>query len=136
MPKTARIVWTYFDLGLDMGGRPDAQRRELLKRLQAYLAWPSGTIAFVPMSELAIQSDELVARPDMFWQIVHGLDIRTIACFGQRAFRAICPRAGKGSIHFTRDDYTVHILQGPNILVNMRETDQQAGVERLREAVL
>ena len=117
-----------------MGGQPDAQRRELLKRLQAHLAWPAGTIAFIPMAELRDQ--ELHARPDLFWQIVQHLGIRTIACFGQRAFRAICPGAGKGSIHFTRDDFTVHILQGPNILVNMREADQRAGVERLREAVI
>ena len=78
-PHDPKIVWTYYDLGAHMGGRPDPEIGKLLQSLIYYFRWPKGTIAFWPMSELA--GDDCVPNVDMFWRGVDKLGTRHVAIF-------------------------------------------------------
>jgi hypothetical protein len=90
-PHDPKIVWTYYDLGAHMGGRPDPEIGKLLQSLIYYFRWPKGTIAFWPMNELA--GDDCVPNVDMFWRGVDKLATKHVAIFGPDVLPLVAPDA-------------------------------------------
>ena len=128
------MVWTYFELGLNKWLRPDPERTRLFKNLLDLLQLPMGSVGFCPMSEPA--GDVLLPRPEYFWEAVRRIGATLVGCFGEPSFRALCPRASRGSFHITDNGHAVHVLPDPNLLMSMAEPQRLASVQHLREAIL
>lgn len=88
----AAVLWTYWTLGEDLCGRPNPERRALLKRLLADLAHPAGTHSFWPPA-LPNATDpaagELQANADVFWSGVQTLKARALVVMGSPAIKAL-----------------------------------------------
>ena len=112
--KSARVVWTYMELGLDLGGSPNAQRGRVFRTLISRTGWPAGTSAFWPMSEPS-GPPEFGASPraDMFWAGVARLSPGHVICCGTRALDAILPDAPPESAPFDLARCRVHLLPDP-----------------------
>jgi hypothetical protein len=89
--RAGRIVWTYWELGLDMCGAANPRRREILARMLEGLKDPPGTHAFwpvcVPMSE--DEPEQLAANPDMFWSGASAYGARGVVVVGEKAARVL-----------------------------------------------
>lgn len=87
----AATMWTYWELGVDMGASlgavPDPARKELLGKFITHLAWPKGSVAFFPVAGL--EAGELVARPRYFRTAAERANATGVACFGGRAWQAM-----------------------------------------------
>ena len=113
-PKLARrgkTMWTYWDLGYDLGGRPDPGRRKLLKALMDALGWPKGSIAFWPVAYL--EDEDLFPNPDLFWRGVREARSRVVICLGKRAFRTLFPQKNLPRQNFVYNNFRVLPLPGP-----------------------
>ena len=128
------MVWTYFELGLNLWLKPDKDRSLFFQSLIHRLRLPKGSIAFCPMSEPA--GEVLMPRPEYFWESVRRMGAGLVGCFGEPAFRSLCPRATRGTFHITDTGLIVHVLPEPNLLMTMPEDRRLASVDHLREAVL
>lgn len=127
------MLWTYYEMGLNLWGARNPKRSELFGQLIACLGLPKGSIGFCPMTEPA--GDVLVERPAYFWKAAEQLGATVIACFGERSFRALCPRAPRGLVHITPSGHVVHVLHGPDAMLSMAQDERIRCVARLREAV-
>lgn len=107
-PHDPKIIWTYFDLGLHMGGRPDPEVGRLLQSLIYYFRWPKGTIAFWPMSERT--GDQCRPNPEMFWQGHDLLGVRHVAVFGSGVLSVIAPDAPSHANVVRVGDTTIYRL--------------------------
>ena len=88
--RSAPVVWTYWELGRDLRGAPDPQRRELLQALLNYLAHPPGTHSFWPVALPRRDGDgELEANAPVFWEGVKLLHGRAVMIMGQQALRSL-----------------------------------------------
>lgn len=83
------MVFTYWDLALDLGSSPDPARRDLWKRMLKGLDWPQGTVAFWPVC--AVESGAALAKPVLFWRGVAEIGADTVAVFGKRANLTLFP---------------------------------------------
>jgi len=124
------VVCTYMELGLDLGGQPDARRGDVLRNtLTHHLKWPAGTAAFWPMAALingALQPD-----PTMFWK---GWDLWKspyIVCFGEEALRVIHPEAQPGASVILLDHVAIHVAPPLSQLITMLPHEQQMAIEHL-----
>ena len=100
-PPSPRFVFTYLGLGNDLTAVPVAERRAQLVALLDRLAFPKGTIAYVP-TDLPNHAPHEVSN--FFWACVAQLCPQTIACFGSDAFSALAPLATRADTHwFTRN---------------------------------
>lgn len=89
--KTKRgwLAWTYWDLGADLCGHADTQRRQCLARLIRDLNRPAGTHTFWPIC-LPVQEEasfSLQANPEIFWSGLHELGARVLIIMGSQAAR-------------------------------------------------
>ncbi len=84
-------MWTYFELGQDLGGAADATRRERLQTLMPRLGWPAGCVGFWPVA--AYEGGELVPDGGLFWRGASALEAEYVICFGSRALEVIRPGA-------------------------------------------
>jgi hypothetical protein len=91
MQRSKPVIWTYLELGCDLCGRPDPQRRELWSSIIEGLGWPKGSVVFWPCSTLL--QEGLHPRPDLFWKGMPHLDPTLIVIFGEPAFNALLPQA-------------------------------------------
>ncbi|MGE4194119.1 MAG: hypothetical protein AB7E51_12075 [Pseudodesulfovibrio sp.] len=123
----ARVVMTYMELGLDLGGQSDPRRRAVLKNLQAHLKWPPGTINFWPVAALvngALQPDTaLFWRGWELWHTPH------VICFGDEALRVILPDADPGTTTHLLENVIVHKLPPIGQLVGLLPHEQQMAVD-------
>jgi hypothetical protein len=90
--RFAPVIWTYWELGLDLCGTPDPQRRELLQELLRDLAHPSGTHSFWPPALPAQDGSgehELEANAPVFWEGVRLLRSRAVMIMGTQALRVL-----------------------------------------------
>jgi len=89
VPRKVPCLWTYWELGLDLGSGHSIERRRLFSDIVQALGWPSGSLVFWPMS----QADErgLTLRDDCFWEGVRLVQPHSIVCFGEQAFQALFP---------------------------------------------
>lgn len=116
-----RTVWTYWDLGWDMGTEPSEARRELLRNIMKPLydkaGWQKGSITFWPMA--AVCSKGLAPDPNRFWKGVKLTGASHIIVFGRRAFQTLFPDREFKFETFRHHDYTVVVLPGPgNVLAD------------------
>ena len=126
---TAKVVLTYMELGLDLGGQSDPRRRNVLKNLQAHLNWPPGTINFWPVAALnagALQPDRA-----MFWRGWELWRTPYIACFGEEALKVILPDADPGVTTHMLENVIVHVLPPLAKLVTLLPHEQQMAVDGL-----
>lgn len=112
-----RIVFTYVNLGLDLGGRPDNERRSMFKRMISYLGWPAGTAAFWPCSVL--MDDVLTPNGSIFWQGVRQLGVKHIACFGKDALQILYPYANEHRDIIYKNNVAIHLLPDPDLVAGM-----------------
>lgn len=86
--KPAPVLWTYWSLGQDLCGAPDAARRALLQRLLSDLGHPAGTHSFWPVA-LPGAEDALEADSGLFWAGAAMLRARAVVVMGRPAARAL-----------------------------------------------
>jgi hypothetical protein len=124
------VVCTYMELGLDLGGQPDARRGDVLRNtLTHHLKWPAGTAAFWPMA--ALNNGTLQPNPTMFWK---GWDLWKspyIVCFGEEALRVIHPEAQPGASTILLDHVAIHVAPPLSQLISMLPHEQQIAIEHL-----
>ncbi|MBG0790594.1 MAG: hypothetical protein H0S80_08880 [Desulfovibrionaceae bacterium] len=125
----AKVVWTYMELGLDLGGQPDHRRSEVLKNLQAHLRWPKGTINFWPVSALA--DGALQPDTNLFWKGWELWRTPHIACFGEEALRVILPQADPSLSTHMLEHVIVHVLPPLGRLTALLPHEQQMAVDDL-----
>ncbi|MFW6324204.1 MAG: hypothetical protein ACOC0U_03995 [Desulfovibrionales bacterium] len=101
IPPSPLTLWTYYELGLDLGGRPEKKRKELLSSMIGSLAWPKGSIFFWPCS--ALQGDSLVLRKNIFWEGIGKIRPHYCVLFGGELLQALVPDAPKRFGFFTRN---------------------------------
>lgn len=125
----AKIVFTYMELGLDLGGQSDPQRRAVLKNFQAHLRWPAGTINFWPPAALVAGA----LQPDgrMFWQGWEQWRTPYIACFGTEALRVILPDADTSLKTHILEHVTIYVLPPLSKLIGQLPHEQQMAVDIL-----
>lgn len=83
--RPAPVIWTYWELGQDLCGAPDPNRRELLGKLLKDLAHPPGTHSFWPLALPRQDGDgeqELEANAPVFWEGVRLLRGRAVVLMG------------------------------------------------------
>lgn len=130
VPATARIVWTYLELGRDLCGQPSAERRNLFRALLSHLNWPKGATAFWPLC--CPDGEGLATRPEIFWQGCAALGVKHVACFGPEALALLCPGADAAGLAHQHGAITVHILPAPADLLRLLPHDQHLAVDRLK----
>ena len=82
--KPAPLVFTYAELGEDLGENPSPDRRRLLGALIGKLAWPKGTITFWPTRTPGANPD-----PTLFLRGVRRLGGRAVCCFGSSSIEGL-----------------------------------------------
>jgi len=90
--RAAPVVWTYWELGLDLCGTPDPKRRELFQELLRDLAHPTGTHSFWPPALPGQDGKEehtLEANAPVFWEGVKLLRGRAVMIMGEQVLRAL-----------------------------------------------
>lgn len=85
------VVWTYWELGLDISGRADTRRGMLLRKFNAELKLPSGTNAYWPIAA-PDKADMLLANKEIFWAGVERIAPRFAIVCGERALAALAPQ--------------------------------------------
>ena len=123
------MVWTYMELGMDLGGQPDPRRRALMGSLIKYLDLPPGPIAFWPVAVLrdgALHNDRA-----MFWKGWQQWRTPHVICFGKDALGIILPDADPGSTTHMLDNVMVHVLPSVEELLAMLPHERQMAVDPL-----
>ncbi len=117
------------ELGLDLGGQKDDQRRAVVGNLIRLLQLPPKPVAFWPVSVL--RDGELVPDREMFWRGWQRWKTAHIVCFGQEAARIILPDADSNlSVHML-SEVMVHVLPSMEQLVQMSPQEISAAVKML-----
>lgn len=130
-PHDSRIVWTYFELGAHMGGKPDAEAAKLLQSLIYYFRWPKGTIAFWPMSEL--RGQDPAANAEMFWRGLDLLGVRDVAVFGSGVLSVVAPDAPAHAQVIKVENVTFHRLPALAALAPMLPHERLIALDGLKK---
>jgi hypothetical protein len=125
----ARVVMTYMELGLDLGGQSDPRRRAVLKNLQAHLKWPPGTINFWPVA--ALVNGALQPDTSMFWRGWELWHTPHVVCFGDEALKVILPDADVQAVTHLLENVIVHKLPPITRLLDMLPHEQQMAVDSI-----
>ncbi|BCS89024.1 hypothetical protein PSDVSF_22660 [Pseudodesulfovibrio sediminis] len=125
----AKVVFTYMELGLDLGGQPDPRRSAVLKNLQAHLRWPKGTINFWPVAALA--NSTLQPNAQFFWEGWDQWRTPHIACFGEEALKVMLPDSDPSLTTHMLEHVTVYVLPPLAKLVTLLPHEQQMSVDIL-----
>ncbi|WP_027183806.1 hypothetical protein [Desulfovibrio inopinatus] len=115
LPERPRVIWTYWELGLDLLGKGDPRRGALWRNLRSMVQWPPGFLGFWPLS--ALQGGTLEAAPQKFLSGIESINPRYILVFGKAGFHALFPHD-----HFTLGAKPAHgrilqILPDPEELI-------------------
>lgn len=111
----SRTVWTYADLGLDLGSRPDSQRRDLFRLIIHFLKWPKGSVTFWPV---AAETDAgLEPDPERFWRGVAEARASVVIIFGRRALSMLFPEEIFAPRIFPARGLTIVVQPGPSDLL-------------------
>ena len=125
-----KVVCTYMELGLDLGGQADPKRRAVLRNtLTHHLKWPAGTAAFWPTAGLV--NGALQPNGSMFWK---GWDLwKTpyIVCFGNESLQIILPDAESGGTTYMLEHTIIHVVPSLKELVGLLPHEQQLALEQL-----
>ncbi|BDQ37954.1 hypothetical protein SYK_23140 [Pseudodesulfovibrio nedwellii] len=124
-----KVIMTYMELGLDLGGQPDSRRSSALKNIQAHLKWPTGTMNFWPVA--ALSGGSLQPSTQMFWQGWEQWRAPNIVCFGEEALKVVLPDADPTLTTYMLEQVTVYKLEPLARLITMLPHEQQISVEEL-----
>jgi len=124
-----KVIMTYMELGLDLGGQPDSRRSSALKNIQAHLKWPAGTMNFWPVA--ALSGGTLQPSTQMFWQGWEQWRAPNIVCFGEEALKVVLPDADPTLTTHMLEHVTVYKLEPLARLITMLPHEQQMSVEEL-----
>nr|WP_321259961.1 hypothetical protein [uncultured Pseudodesulfovibrio sp.] len=124
-----KVIMTYMELGLDLGGQPDSRRSSALKNIQAHLKWPTGTMNFWPVA--ALSGGTLQPSTQMFWQGWEQWRAPNIVCFGEEALKVVLPDADPTLTTHMLEHVTVYKLDPLARLITMLPHEQQISVEEL-----
>ncbi len=130
VPEAPKVVWTYMELGLDLGGQADPKRGGVLRNIITHLKWPKGTTAFWPVS--ALTDGSLQPDSQMFWKGWELWRTPYIACFGEEALKVIYPEAEVGSTTYLLEHVTIFVLPPLAKLITMLPHEQQISIDDLR----
>lgn len=115
LASPSRTVWTYADLGLDLGSAPDANRRDLFKLIIHFLKWPKGSVTFWPVA--AEVPGGLLPDPERFWQGVAECKARTVIVFGRRALAMLFSEEAFAPRIFSARGLSIVVQPGPSDLL-------------------
>lgn len=104
--RPARTVWTYPELGLDLGGQADPDRRRRLTELIRRLAWPKGSITYWPHAVWSGQ--DMVPDLAIFWQGLERIKPDLLVLFGQDMAKLI----GRPPTRTVLTDLPILVLPG------------------------
>ena len=127
----SRTIWTYLELGQDMGDTPLDERRQLFARIMKALAWPPGCIGFWPV---AFQCrGRLEPRRELFLRGMREAGAHTAVCFGRAAHDILLDDRAYDHGTTTLGDATVIVLPGPEDMLGP-DADQAKRIvwERLK----
>ncbi|WP_319541429.1 hypothetical protein [uncultured Pseudodesulfovibrio sp.] len=124
-----KVIMTYMELGLDLGGQPDSRRSSALKNIQMHLKWPAGTMNFWPVA--ALLGGTLQPSTEMFWRGWEQWRAPNIVCFGEEALKVVLPDADPKLTTFMLEHVTVYKLQPLVRLITMLPHEQQMSVDEL-----
>ena len=87
------LLWTYQELGLDLLGRGNANRSNIIKKIITTLKLPAGSSNFWPHSvpEQTPQGQEFKQEPSFFEQGFNALEPQFLLVFGKPSAEAIIP---------------------------------------------
>ena len=134
VPPQPKIVWTYMELGLDLGGQPDATRRATLHNIIRFLAWPKGSTAFWPVA--ALNNSGLQVDTVMFWQGWELWQTPYIVCFGQEALTALKPDVVPNSTPIFLERTAIHALPSLEELSRLLPHDLHLALEPIVKLVV
>lgn len=127
-----RTVWTYYELGLDLGDAPDDTRRELFRRIMQALSWPPGSIGFWPVAFQ--RRGALEPRRELFLRGLRETGAHTVVCFGAGAHGVLFDNAEFRLETTTMGDATVIVLPGPEDMLGANAAQAKRLVwERLKD---
>ena len=129
VPEAPKVVWTYMELGLDLGGQADPKRGRALRNIINHLKWPKGTTAFWPVA--ALTGGTLQPDSQMFWKGWELWRTPYIACFGEEALKVIYPEAEAGSTTCLLEHVTIFVLPPLAKLITMLPHEQQLSIDAL-----
>jgi hypothetical protein len=136
--RPAPLIWTYWELGLDLCGTPDPQRRDLFQDLLRDLAHPPGTHSFWPPALPVRDGKEHVANAPVFWEGVRLLRGRAVIIMGTQALHALalpdCMLAMHPFQQIRHQGRQLIVLPPPNTLIQ-EVRRMQALREFLRQAL-
>lgn len=118
-----QIFWTYAQLGQDLSGQADAQRRMLFQSLIGYMGLPKGAISFWPCTSW--NGSEFENRADIFWQGVKSYGVKFVACFGDEARSIVAPDVASSAASAHINDVQLVMLQDPDFLKTLPAEEQQ-----------
>ncbi len=124
-----KVVFTYMELGLDLGGQPDSRRSAVLKHLMNHLKWPKGTTAFWPTTYLS--NNFLEPAGQMFWKGWQLWKTPSIVCLGREALQIIYPQAEPGSTMYFLENVTIYVMPSMTELISMLPHEQQIAIDEL-----
>lgn len=132
----AKTVWTYWDLGYDMGGMVDEARKNLFSRILKELgklpSWGKGSSTFWPVAGLAA-GDVLKTDTEMFWKGVELARARRLFIFGKRAHDALFPGSEFTFRITVLYGLECHVFPGPHDLLENREGSKKIVWDALRK---
>jgi hypothetical protein len=128
-PAAPKVIWTYMELGLDLGGQADPKRGAVLRNIINHLKWPKGTTAFWPVA--ALSDGALQPHRQMFWKGWELWHTPYIACFGEEALQIIYPEAELGNTTYLLEPVTIFVLPPLSKLIPMLPHEQQMSVDSL-----
>ena len=113
------VVWTYWELGLDMGGRADARRGALLRKFNTELGLPPGTNAYWPIAALD-EKNALQANRAIFLAGLERIAPSFAIVCGKKALAAIFPEISLSpfSRHFLHNCLVLTLPEIMDLLEN------------------
>ncbi len=125
----ASVVWTYFSLGDDLSGNPNAERRNFMRKLLTDLGHPRGTHSFWPAALPDNNIDQNIASAQIFWSGVQLIKARAVVAMGQAATKAIgLEQSLRPFMHTRHNGCFVVVLRDvdfliaePHLYANVRE---------------
>ncbi|WP_027720593.1 hypothetical protein [Maridesulfovibrio zosterae] len=118
-----QIFWTYSQLGQDLSGQADAERRKLFQSLIGYMGLPKGAISFWPCTTW--DGNTFENRADIFWKGVKDYDVKFVACFGDQTRSIIANEAPANAASAHVNDVQIVMLQDPDFLKTLPAEEQQ-----------
>ncbi len=118
-----QIFWTYAQLGQDLSGQADTERRKLFQSLIGYMGLPKGAISFWPCTTWDGSGYE--NKADIFWKGVESYGVKFVACFGDHTRSLIAPDAPSSSASVHINGVQMLMLQDPDFLKTLPVEEQQ-----------